>query len=141
MKSLFILCLAFAAAAPAGAAPTTGVTQRAGAVPTQLSPQSLEFLTRIGLDPASPDVTAASQDVIGRESLENVIRKELAIDGEGEEVKKFIVTRKFAREFPKRPTHVFPPEYEARYLTPAEQTMVGRYIADYYMGRGTARAA
>ncbi len=135
MKTLFILALALSAAPYAAAIPTAGAAQRPTTVPTQLSPASLEFLKRIGLDPASPDVVAAAQDVIGRESLENVIRKELATDGEGEDVRKFIGTRKFARGFAANPTHVMPPEYEPRYLKPEEQTLIGRHVADYYMGR------
>lgn len=133
MKPCFVLGLILAVAAPVAAVPTAAT--RAAPVATQLSAASREFLERIGLDPASPDVTAASQDVIGRESLEILIRKELAVDGEGEDVRKFIVTRKFARGFSANPTHVLPDGYEPRFLKPDEQTVIGRYIADYYMGR------
>ena len=96
----------------------------------QVKPETAAFLREVGIDPDSPTVLAIANDKVGDETLDT-----LAADRAKRDVKKFIATRNYLRDFHKTGTTDFPPDYDADDLTPEEQTVVGKAVADRYFGK------
>lgn len=93
----------------------------------KLQPKAAAFLEELGIDPKSAQVTAVLGDEVGqlREGVP-VSLDSLAALRDEDNVKRFIATRNFVRQFLKDSKTRFPPTelYQARYLKPDEVQLV-----------------
>ncbi|MDE2264804.1 MAG: hypothetical protein KGL29_02800, partial [Alphaproteobacteria bacterium] len=64
-----------------------------------VTPATAAFLKEIGIDPASPDVTLAADDVVSNKDIQNVSLNSLAAMRDQEGVKRFIATRAFIHRY------------------------------------------
>ncbi len=96
-----------------------------GALAADLTPQTAAFLREIGIDPASPKITAIADDKVGTYSI-----ADLASRRNEEGVKAFIATRTFIHAFMRDPKTDFPDDdlYVIRYLTDDEKALVAKEL-------------
>jgi len=89
----------------------------AASLAAELQPKSAAFLVEIGYDPKSPMITQIVGDKIGNVTLDS-----LAAKRDRTMVKRFIVTRNFARQYRANANLPFPSplDYSDDYFTPEE---------------------
>jgi hypothetical protein len=92
----------------------------------ELSPKAIEYLKEIGVDPESPPVKAAADDVVPDRQGKPVNLDELAQHKNAFGIRRFIATRNFLRAYQADPNTRIPlaDDYEASFLTAEEKAIV-----------------
>jgi hypothetical protein len=100
----------------------------AAGLAAELQQRTIAYLVEIGFDPKSSMITQIIGDKVGNTTLDS-----LAGDRDRSEVKRFIVTRNFVRQYKVNPDLPFPSplDYNDKYFTSEE--------VDFFLARDTKR--
>ena len=100
----------------------------AAGLAAELQPDTIAYLVKIGFDPKSPVITQIIGDKVGNITLDS-----LAGDRDRSEVRRFIITRNFVRQYKVNPDLPFPSplDYNDKYFTSEE--------VDFFLAQDTER--
>ena len=100
----------------------------AAGLAAELQPDTIAYLVKIGFDPKSPMITQIIGDKVGNFTLDS-----LAADRDRSEVRRFIITRNFVRQYKVNPDLPFPSplDYNDRYFSSEE--------VDFFLARDAER--
>ena len=100
----------------------------AAGLAAELQQDTIAYLVKIGFDPKSPMITQIIGDKVGNTTLDSLVA-----DRDRSEVKRFIVTRNFVRQYKANADLPFPSplDYNDKYFTDEE--------VDFFLARDTKR--